>query len=127
MWIKARVLTCAASKVRRGHQIRLVIPGPAREPVRRDRDEKLVALIAEAHAARQLVMASSDQSIASIAQAAGRCRTRLTKLAQIACLAPDIVTAIVEGRQPPTLTSRSLLSVELTADWAEQRAALRFS
>ena len=121
------VLSCAASKVRRGHQIRLVIPGRAPEPVQRNRDEKLVALIAEAHTARQLVMASPDQSIASIAQAAGRCRTRLTKLAQLACLAPDIVTAIVEGRQSPTLTSRSLPSVELPADWAEQRALLGFS
>lgn len=121
------VLTCAASKVRRGHQIRLVIPGPAPQLARRERDEKLVALIAEAHAARQLMMASSDQSIASIAQAANRCRTRLGRLVHLACLAPDIVTAIVEGRQPPTLTSRSLLPVELPADWTEQRAALGFS
>src|SRR3546814_1461387 len=39
------------TKVRRGHQLRLVIPGPSKAPSVR-RDEKLVMLIAETHAAR---------------------------------------------------------------------------
>ena len=38
-----------------------------------------------------------------------------------------IVTATVEGRQPPTLTARSLLAAELPAAWPDQRAALGFS
>ncbi|MET0250605.1 MAG: hypothetical protein ABW203_00340, partial [Novosphingobium sp.] len=120
------VLTCAAVKVRRGHQVRLVIPSS--EPPRpTTRDEKLVALVAEAHAARQLVLASPDQSIASIAAGASRCRARLAQLLALSCFAPDIVTAIIEGRQPATLTARSLLSAELPLCWQEQRAVLGFS
>ena len=65
--------------------------------------EKLAALIAEAHAARKILLAIPEQSIASIAANHGWCRTRLAKLAALACLAPDIVTAIVEGRQPASL------------------------
>ena len=37
------------------------------------------------------------------------------------------VTAIVEGRQPSSLSSRSLLATELPLDWAWQREALGFA
>jgi hypothetical protein len=120
-------LTLAATKVRRGHQLRLVIPGPTMiKPASADRDAKLVALIAEAHAARQLVLANPGASIAKLAASNNRCRTRLGKLAGLACLAPDIVTAIVEGRQPASLTARTLGEIELPLAWADQRALLGF-
>ncbi|MET0180407.1 MAG: hypothetical protein ABW194_07990, partial [Novosphingobium sp.] len=120
------LLTCHAMKVRRGHQLRLLIPSAAAPPPR-SRDEKLVALVAEAHAARQLVVAHPDQSIASIAATANRCRARLAQLLKLSCLAPDIVTAIVEGRQPATLTARSLLAADVPPCWQQQRSALGFS
>lgn len=121
------VLLVAATKVRQGHQLRLVIPGPQSLSIApTGRDEKLVALLAEAHAARALILASPDKTIATIAVNAGRCRTRLGKLAALACLAPDIVTAIVEGRQPATLTARALQNVELPLSWGDQRVLLGF-
>ena len=122
------ILSLSAVKVRRGHQLRLVIPGP--ETIRIDaakRDEKLVALIAEAHQARQLVLDSPRKSLAAIAAANGRCRTRLGKLAALACLARDIVTAIVEGRQPTMLSASTLLSSDLPLCWKDQRKLLGFS
>ena len=72
-------------------------------------------------------MASPDQSIATIAANHNRCRTRLGKLAAFACLAPDIVTAIVEGRQPASLTARNMQDIELPFAWADQRALLGFA
>ena len=51
----------------------------------------------------------------------------LAKLASLACLAPDIVTAMVQGRQPAALTSRSMLEAELPLTWADQRRALGFA
>lgn len=121
------ILSLPATKVRRGHQLRLVIPGPedlGATPLRRD--EKLVSLLAEAHAARKLIQSQPDQPIARIAARVGKCRTRLAKLATLACLAPDIITAIVQGRQPAALTSRSLLEAELPLAWSEQRRVLGF-
>ena len=121
------ILTLPATKVRRGHQLRLVIPGPQTISIdQATRDDRLVALIAEAYQARQMILASPDQSIAAIAASHGRCRTRLGKLASIGCLALDIVTAIVEGRQPPTLTARTLQDIDLPLAWADQRALLGF-
>jgi site-specific DNA recombinase len=120
-------LTLAAAKVRRGHQLRLVIPGPTLSIASASRDEKLVALIAEAHAARQLIVTHPEESIASLAASHNRCRTRLGKLAALGCLAPDIFTAIVEGRQPPTLTARTLQDIDLPLAWLDQRALLGMS
>ncbi|HVR90217.1 MAG TPA: recombinase family protein [Novosphingobium sp.] len=120
-------LSCPATKVRRGHQLRLVIPAPGNHVLPATRDEKLITLVAEAHAVGRLLKANPDKSIASIAAGERRCRSRLTQLVALSCLAPDIVTAIVEGRQPQSLTVRSLLGTELPLAWSEQRAALGFS
>jgi site-specific DNA recombinase len=121
------ILTLPATKVRRGHQLRLVIPGPQTISIdQATRDDRLVALVAEAYQARRLILASPDQSIAAIAASHGRCRTRLGQLAALSCLAPDIVTAIVEGRQPPTLSARTLQDIDLPLAWTDQRALLGF-
>jgi hypothetical protein len=51
-----------------------------------------------------------------------------TRVLRIAYLAPDIIEAIVEGRQPPELTANKLVRVKnLPIDWASQREALGFS
>ena len=49
---------------------------------------------------------------------------RVRKAIRYAFLAPDIVRAIVEGRQPVGLTSSSLLHYPLPDDWEKQRALI---
>jgi site-specific DNA recombinase len=117
-----------AVRVRHGHQLRLVVPGSVQsqqKPVHRD--DKLVALIAEAQQARDLVLANPERSIASLAREHGRCRTRLGKLVALSCLAPDIVTSIVEGRQPEHLTAARLSGMQLPLAWSDQRRELGIS
>jgi hypothetical protein len=47
------------------------------------------------------------------------------KLAPLGYLAPDIVTMILEGRQPPTLSLKTLTSQPLPMDWCDQRDLVR--
>jgi site-specific DNA recombinase len=117
-----------AIKVRRGQQLRLVVPGPEAEvePPPPRRDDRLIALVAEALQARDLVLANPGRSTAAIAREHGRCRTRLAKLVGLSCLAPDIITAIVEGRQPTALTAKRLETITLPDGWSGQRQALGF-
>ena len=124
----ALTITMRAARMRRGKQMRLVVPRPAAvcAPPPVQRDGRLIALVTEALQARELVLAHPGRSTASIASEHGRCRTRLAKLVELSCLAPDIVTAIVEGRQPETLTARRLSAASLPLEWAEQRRALGF-
>jgi hypothetical protein len=119
------IITVPSVRVRRGHQLRLIVPGPeasASKPVRRD--AKLTAMIAEAHQARKLVLTNPERSLAQIAREQGRCRTRFGRLVALSCLAPDIVTAIVQGKQPEHLTAARLTSTPLPLCWAEQRREL---
>jgi DNA invertase Pin-like site-specific DNA recombinase len=125
---KGSMITIPAVRVRRGHQLRLIVPGPEScRPRTVRRNEKLVALIAEAHRARELVLAKPEHLLGHIAREQGRCRTRLAKLIALSCLAPDIVKAIVEGRQPEQLTAAGLMSTALSPGWNEQRLELGFS
>ena len=122
------LITIPAVRVRRGHQLRLVVPGAADAPAMpRRRDSKLVALIAEAHEAKALVLANPEKSIATMARERGRCRTRLGKLVALGCLAPDIIASIVEGRQPKHLTAARLLNTSLPLAWTDQRRELGLS
>jgi len=117
-------LTCAATRVWHGRQLRLVIPGPVEASGFRHRDLELVRLMREVHQARELVRRHADKSVSAIARLEGRCRVRLDRLLNLACLAPDIVVAILEGRQPIGLSNTTLLSIRLPLDWAEQRVVL---
>lgn len=121
------VLTCAATKVWHGRQLRLVIPGPIADTGFRHRDPNLVRLMAEVHESRQLVLANTDKTISAIARDARRDRVRLNRVLALACLAPHMVTAILEGRQPIGLSSTVLLRTDLPLDWAQQRALLGFA
>jgi len=54
-------------------------------------------------------------------------KQHLNRLARLGYLAPDIITAIVEGRQPPSLSGRTLLRfANLPVEWVEQRKLLGF-
>jgi site-specific DNA recombinase len=52
----------------------------------------------------------------------------LYSLLRLPWLAPDITTAIINGRKPPQLTAKTLmrLTPRLPAGWAEQRKLLGF-
>jgi hypothetical protein len=70
------------------------------------------------------VLAYPDTSLADLAKQQGKCRKHLAKLIELSCLAPDIVTAILAGKQPLSLTASKLRSVELPMAWDQQRALL---
>ena len=120
-------LTCIATKVWHGRQLRLVIPGPIDETGFRHRDPELVRLMREVHQARKLVLLHADKTVSAIARQEVRCRVRLDRLLNLACLAPDIVQAILEGRQPIGLSNTTLMSIRLPLGWAEQRTVLGFT
>jgi DNA invertase Pin-like site-specific DNA recombinase len=113
-------LVTGASKIRQGSATRLVLtdPGAALPP----RNGKLVALLAEARATRDMVLAAPHRSIREIGAEQGRCRHRVAKLVRLSWMSPAVATAIVEGRQPRGLTARQLLDGEMAMMWEVQEA-----
>lgn len=103
---------------RRGQELRLIFAqsdnlSPARI------DNKLVRLIAKAEAAHTRL--ANDVAILRTE------KPHLVRLARIKFLAPDIVTAILEGKQPPLLTARKMIrATKIPLCWKQQRAFFGF-
>lgn len=116
-------LSAPIARVRRGHELRLIIPSDTTSPAK-PRNQKLVQLLADAIEARGLVLASPDRLLQQIAADHGRCRKRFTKLLHISWLAPEIVQSIIDGTQPSSLTASKLRDADLPLAWNEQAAAL---
>jgi DNA invertase Pin-like site-specific DNA recombinase len=116
--VESVAIDVPVSLKRRGHELRLVYARPdddSRKP-----DGKLVELVARG-------WVTWDQLSKGPGVSNSTRRSHLTRLARLRFLAPDIVTAILEGRQPVELTSRSLLRIsDLPLGWDEQRRALGF-
>ncbi len=118
------VLTALATLIRSGRQTRLVPPGTQLTGVKAP-DERLVRLITNAHAARLALTEAGNRPIAS---AQGFTSQYFAQLARLGGLAPDIVTAILEGRQPANLTrSRLARTKALPLEWNEQRRMFGFA
>jgi len=84
-------------------------------------------LLAKAHEWLGQLTSGRSRSISSIAQAQRVTSSYVTRVVQLAVLAPDIVQRIAHGEQPPQLTARQLIhAVPLPLDWAQQRALLGF-
>lgn len=86
-------------------------------------------VLKEAVAARQLVIADTDETLNEITERTTKSNGRLSTLVRISYLAPDIIGDILAGRQPPELSVKRLLrsSKDLPLDWLGQRAFLGFS
>ena len=84
------------------------------------RDPKLIGLILRAQAAREQLCGDGFES-------PSQTRRELARIARASYLAPDIVTAIFEGRQPPSLAARRLERLgEIPICWEAQRRMLGF-
>ena len=60
-----------------------------------------------------------------IAKAEGVVPSYVTRLLRLTWLAPDIVAAIVDGRQPIGLTANRLMAnIRLPLEWQDQRELL---
>jgi site-specific DNA recombinase len=122
---EALTLEAPSAKIRSGREVKLVIPGSDEEAEAR-RDGKLVALLAKAQSIRDRIIAG--RSVADIATADGSSPSRIGRYARLGLLAPDIVTAAVEGKQPASMTRTSLWeATTIPLDWEGQRRLLGFA
>ncbi len=115
------VLTVPLARRRAGRDTRLLIDGPGTTKA----DPALVRLIIRGRALRAKLLQSGESSLTEMAGPEGISRSYLTRLARFAFLAPDIVCAILDGREPVELTAARLSRItHLPLDWSEQRKAL---
>ncbi|MEK7412790.1 MAG: hypothetical protein AAB263_05695, partial [Planctomycetota bacterium] len=121
------ILTVAVKLLRRAREVKLTIPPEPGRDVRQP-DPALIKLIAKAHAARKTLFDGSGRSMKEIAQAQGHEPHYFSVLVKLGFLAPDIIAAILDGRQPPELTRQTLARIrDLPMEWDQQRRLLGFA
>ena len=112
---------------RGGRKLIVVPPGTADWEPRANRCENsLINALAKAHRWRQLIETGKYTSAAELSRAEGINESYLCRVLRLTLLAPDIVEAILDGRQPRTLELQSLLK-PLPANWTAQRKVLGFA
>jgi DNA invertase Pin-like site-specific DNA recombinase len=113
------VLTIPAQLKRAGIEMKLVVDDGS-EPA--NVDPVLVRLLLRAHAIRVRVLEEPSLPLKEIAREEGISSSYVTRLLRLAFLAPDIVTAILNGKHPPQLTANRLMDdTRLPLDWTTQR------
>jgi hypothetical protein len=88
-------------------------------------DARLVKLLIRARQFNTTLLDSGGVPFAALAKREGLSPSYFTRLVRLSYLAPDIIEAILDGRQPPDLTADKLLAhSRLPLTWHEQRTVL---
>ena len=118
------VLNIAAELKRCGKGKRIVIHNGVRDEINLD----LIKILEDAFAARQLLLADTNESLNAIEARLRTSKGRMTSLMRLSYLSPEIIRDIFAGRQPLGLGAKRLigLSKDLPYDWLAQRAYLGF-
>ncbi len=110
----------------RGNEAKLIIGNKAAEPALVD--ETLVKTISNGHRWMKQLQTGAAATVVEIAKAEALDDGEVSRVLPLAFLAPDIVEAILDGRQPLNLTARDLKRLKpLPTSWARQRQILGFS
>ncbi len=118
-------LSVEARRKRCGGEVHLIVPPSSSVP--RDHPKlPLIKALARAHAWYAKVIQGKVSDVRSLARDAGLTERYVGKVFRCAFLAPDIVEAILAGRQPHDLNFDKLCQ-EIPLSWVEQREQLGFS
>jgi hypothetical protein len=108
-----------------GREMRMLVEGAGAQTAA---DPSLLRVIARAHDIQARLSQNTDLTVHDIAREERVTAAYIYTLLRLPWLAPDITTAIVNGRQPQQFNATTLMrkASRLPVHWAEQRALLGF-
>jgi hypothetical protein len=107
---------------RRGGRKLIMTPEGAAMPTPKPRRDDTLIKLVRAHRWRRRIESGQAKSITDLAEQEGVTVAYVCRLLPLTCLAPDIVEAILDGRQPKGLRLAAVLG-NGPLDWGEQRAS----
>jgi hypothetical protein len=117
--IKARLKRC-------GGEVRLIAPGASESDLPARHNTALLKALARARAWHEKLLSGEAKSLRAIAKEIGVTERYVSRIIRCAFLAPTLIEAILQGRQPPELTLDKLLG-DMPIDWAKQTKEMEFS
>lgn len=100
----------------------VIVPESDGVPVRPNPspDDTLLKALARAHRWKRVLESGAVQSLNELAEAEKINPSYLSRIYRLTLLAPDIVEAILDGRQPRTLQLADLMD-DMPVEWERQR------
>jgi site-specific DNA recombinase len=117
-------LTVTTAFTRRGAEIKLVLPGLAQQTHSSTADPAFIKAIARGRAWFEELATGRARSLQVLAKRDGISRRYIRRLVGLAFLSPQLVEAILQGRQPVELCATRLTELDLPLDWTEQHKML---
>src|ERR1700730_6500729 len=114
-------LTAAVAFTRRGAETKLVLPGLAPQKHSSKCDPALLKAIARGRAWFEELVSGRARSLQELAKRDGISRRYIRRLIGLAFLSPELIEAILQGRQPVGLTATRLTELDLPLDWTEHQ------
>jgi site-specific DNA recombinase len=118
-------LTVPARLKRVGRELRMLVDNA---DDRTTANASLLRIIVRAHDIQRRLIQNTKLTVHDIARTEGVSAAYIYTLLRLPWLAPDIITAILNGSQPQHLNAMTLMrrASRLPVDWAEQRTQLGF-
>ncbi|MEQ9259835.1 MAG: hypothetical protein RIG84_12130 [Roseovarius sp.] len=107
--------------VKRGGRKEMQMPKGATQ--QRGADNTLVKALARAFRWKRMLGSGEFGTIAELAEREGIAPSYMTRVLRLTLLAPDIVEAILDGKQGPEVTLARVLE-PFPVEWAQQRQSL---
>lgn len=107
--------------VKRGGRKEMQLPDSAAQP--RRADNTLVKALARAFRWKRMLESSEYPTVAELAEREGIASSYMTRVLSLTLLAPDIVEAILDGKQGPNVTLGRVLR-PFPLDWSGQLDAV---
>ena len=118
-------LSIPASLKRTGKETKFVVNGVANSA---PADTTLIRLLVRGQKIAKRLFEPNCPPLEAVAREEEITASYATRLVRLAFLAPDLVAAILAGKQPPGLTANKLMAdTRLPLEWQAQRAALGFT
>jgi site-specific DNA recombinase len=113
-------LTVKARLQRVGRELRMLVENTDDQTTA---DPGLLRIVARAHDIQARLIQDTELTVHMIARQERVSANYVYRLLRIPSLAPDIITAIINGKNPPQLTAKRLmrLTPQIPVGWAEQR------
>ena len=119
------MLTVKARLQRVGREMKMLVENADGQTLA---DPGLLRVIARAHDFQERLAQDPNLTVPTLANQERLSIGYMSRLLRLPTLAPDIITAIINGKNPPQLTAKKLmrLTAHIPVDWTEQRKLLRF-
>jgi len=107
--------------VKRGGRKEMQLPDGATQP--RKTDNTLIKALGRAFRWKRMLESGEFATIAELAEREGIATSYMTRVMRLTLLAPDLVEAILDGKQGPEVALSRLME-PLSLEWTAQRIAL---